>query len=133
MPLSRFQQITLGISGLTAVVIGLCILIAPYTFYASYGIALGQDPNLLSELRAPGAGLAAFGAIMLAGLVQAAFAPIAIVVACTVYLAFPVGRLVSLALDGTPSESILVALMIELIIAGLLFAAFGRRGFAVYS
>ena len=31
---------------------------APRAFYAGYGVALGSDPSLLNELRAPGAALA---------------------------------------------------------------------------
>jgi len=60
------QKIALGVAGITALGIGTVIVAAPHAFYASYGIALGPDPSLLSELRAPGAGLAAFGAVMLA-------------------------------------------------------------------
>ncbi len=127
MTLTLFQKIALGIAGLTAFAIGAFILFAPHTFYASYGIALGRDPNLLSELRAPGAGLAAFGGLMLAGVIRAAWTPVALVAALTVYLAFPVGRIVSLALDGMPSGSVIVALAIEVVIAGLCLVAFGRR------
>ena len=47
MQLTRFQKITLGIGGITALAIGTFITLAPHAFYASYGIALGQDPNLL--------------------------------------------------------------------------------------
>ena len=63
--MNLLQKIALGISGVTSLGIGSFILAAPHTFYASYGITLGFEPSLLSELRAPGAGLAAFGAIML--------------------------------------------------------------------
>jgi transposase InsO family protein len=47
---------------LTALTIGAFILFAPHAFYGSYGITLGEDASLLSELRAPGAGLAGFTA-----------------------------------------------------------------------
>ena len=124
MQLTRFQKITLGISGLTALAIGTLITLAPHAFYASYGITLGQDPNLLNELRAPGAGLAVFGALMLAGIVRAAMAPIALAVALTVFLAFPVGRIVGIVMDGVPSGSVIGALAFEIIIAALLLAAF---------
>ena len=123
MQLTRFQKITLGISGLTALAIGTLITLAPHAFYASYGITLGQDPNLLNELRAPGAGLAIFGALMLAGVFRAAMAPIALAVALTVFLAFPVGRIVGIVTDGIPSGSVIGALAFEIIIAGLLLAA----------
>lgn len=124
MQLTRFQKITLGISGLTALAIGTLITLAPHAFYAGYGITLGQDPNLLNELRAPGAGLAVFGALMLAGIVRAAMAPIALAVALTVFLAFPFGRIVGIVMDGIPSGSVIGALAFEIIIAALLLAAF---------
>jgi len=124
MQISRFQKITLGISGLTAMAIGTFIALAPHAFYASYGIALEHDPNLLNELRAPGAGLAVFGALMLAGVFRTAMAPIALAVALTVFLAFPVGRMVGIVMDGMPSGSVIGALAFEIIIAVLLLAAF---------
>ena len=124
MQITRFQKITLGISGLTALAIGTLITLTPHAFYASYGITLGQDPNLLNELRAPGAGLAAFGALMLAGIVRAAMAPIALAVALTVFLAFPAGRIVGIVMDGMPSGSVIGALAFEIVIAVLLLAAF---------
>ena len=124
MQLTRFQKITLGIGGVTALAIGTMITLAPHAFYASYGITLGQDPNLLNELRAPGAGLAVFGALMLAGIVRAAMAPIALAVALTVFLAFPFGRIVGIVMDGMPSGSVISALAFEIVIAALLLAAF---------
>lgn len=127
MTMTRFQKISLGIAGITAVSIGAFILIAPQAFYASYGIVLGPDPSMLSELRAPGAGLAALGVIMLAGLFRAAVAPVALAASMTVYIAFPVGRLVSLAVDGIPSGNVIGALVIEVFIAGLLLLASRRR------
>jgi hypothetical protein len=127
MTLTRFEKIMLCVSGLTALGIGTFILAAPLTFYASYGISLGDDASLLSELRAPGAGLAAFGALMLVGLVRHAFSTVSFVAALTVFLAYPAGRLVGLLVDGIPNGSILGALIIELVIAGLCLFAFRAR------
>ncbi len=127
MQLTRFQKVSLGVSGITALAIGSVITLVPHVFYASYGITLGEDPNLLSELRAPGAGLAVFGAIMLAGIVRTSMMPIALAVALTVYLAFPSGRIVGLVMDGIPSGSVLGALVVEVIIACLLLVAFWPR------
>lgn len=124
------QKIALGVAGITSLGIGAFILAAPHAFYASYGIALGPDPSLLSELRAPGAGLAGFGAVMLAGIVRPALRSAAIVAALTIFLAFPVGRVVGLAVDGIPSGGILGALVLELAVAGFCLLAF-RRGTAL--
>ena len=127
MSATRFQKIALGIAGVTALAIGGFITITPHAFYNSYGIALGADPNLLSELRAPGANLAALGAIILAGIVRPAWARVSAVVALTVFLAFPAGRIISLAVDGIPSGSVVGALVIEVVIGALCLAAFWRR------
>ncbi|MGI1663571.1 DUF4345 domain-containing protein [Palleronia sp. KMU-117] len=124
MTLNRIQKLALGLSGATSLGIGAAILAAPHAFYASYGIVLGPDPSLLSELRAPGAGLVASGAIMLAGIVRQALAQVAVAFALAVFLAFPAGRLVSLAVDGLPSSGILAALALELAIAVFCLFAF---------
>ena len=124
---SLFEKIALGLAGLTAFTIGAFILLAPHAFYAGYGITLGEDNNLLSELRAPGAGLAGFGLLMLSGIRSHAVLPVAMAVALTVFIAFPAGRLIGLAVDGMPSGSVIGALVAELIIAALCLAAFRRR------
>jgi hypothetical protein len=126
MPLTLLQKIALGISGITAFSIGAFIVVAPHAFYASYGVLLGNDADLLSELRAPGAGLAGFGAIMIAGILRSEFTQVSIVVALTVFLGFPAGRVVGLLADGMPSSSIVGALIVELLIAALCLVAFRK-------
>ena len=81
-------------------------------FYASYGIALGADPNLLSELRSPAANLSALGLVMLTGVIRPAWTRVSSVIALTVFLAFPAGRIVSLLLDGVPSASVIGAFVV---------------------
>ena len=125
--MKRVQQFALGLAGITSLGVGAVILVALHAFYASYGIALGPDPNLLSELRASGAGLAALGAVMLAGTVRPALRQAAVVVALIVFLAFPAGRVLGFVADGMPSSGILAALVLELGIAALCLFAF-RRG-----
>ena len=125
--MTRLQIIALGLAGITALGIGSLILVAPHAFYAGYGIDPGRDASLLSEMRAPGACLAALGAVMLAGIVRPALRHAAVVAALTVFLAFPAGRVVGLAVDGMPSGGILGALVLEIAIAALCLVAF-RRG-----
>ena len=127
MTTTWFQRLTLGAAGLAALGIGLAITAAPASFYASYGIVLGTDPNLLSELRAPGANLAALGAIILAGTVHQGIARLSAALGAVVFLAYAFGRIVSMALDGMPSSGLVQATMIELVIGGLC-AVLLRRG-----
>ncbi|MBI1386642.1 MAG: DUF4345 domain-containing protein [Rhizobiales bacterium] len=135
MTLRRLQKVALGIAGVSALGIGVAITLAPHAFYASYGIPLGSDPSLLSELRAPGAGLAALGAVMLAGIVRQSLSAVALVAALVVFLGFPAGRIVGLAVDGLPSAGIMAALVFELAVAALCLFAFrpgrGRAGMRV--
>lgn len=127
MPLSRFEKFVLGLAGTTATAIAGFILAAPHTFYASYGIHLGHDPSLLSELRAPAAGLLTLGLLMFVGIFQQKWVSVSIAAALTVFTAFPAGRLIGLAVDGVPSRGIIAALIIELIIAALCIIAFRHR------
>ena len=127
--MSFFQKASLFVAGLTAIVIGAVILVAPHTFYASYDIALGNDVSLLSDMRAQAANLAVLGAIMFAGIVRPAWSRLSVAVALTVFFAFPLGRFVGIATDGLPSAAILTALGIEVAIAALCLVAFrpGRQ------
>lgn len=127
MTLTVFERFSLGVAGVTALGIGGAILAAPHAFYASYGITLGDDPSLLSELRAPAAGLAALGLIMLGGIVRQTWAQLSIMSALVVFLAFPAGRMVGLVADGMPSNGILGAMILELGIAALCLLAFRKR------
>lgn len=128
MTTNWFQRTTLAVAGLTASTIGLTITFLPSMFYASYGIALDADPNLLSEIRAPGANLAALGFLMLGGALRARWFASARLIAITVFFSFAFGRLVSWSIDGVPDTSIIAALAIEIVIGSLvLLASVGMR------
>lgn len=114
-----YSRIVLGVGGLTAISIGSAIALAPHAFYASYGIAIEADPNLLSELRAPGANLAVLGMIMLGGAIKASLFPAARLLAVSIFLAFALGRMLSWIVDGQPSVSIVAALAFELVLGAL--------------
>ena len=122
--MTSFQKATLAIAGLTAIAIGAFILVAPIAFYASFDLPLGSSPDLLSDVRAQAANLAALGVVMLAGIVRPEWSRVSVVVAFVVFLAFPLGRFVAIAADGLPSQSMLAALGFELAIAALCLVAF---------
>ena len=120
------QKLALGIAGLAALTIGLAIVAAPHGFYATYGIALGADPSLLSELRAPGANLFVLGALILAGAFRPGMARLSAALGAVVYFAYALGRVVSIVLDGLPASGLVEALVIEVVIGGLCLVAFLR-------
>lgn len=111
-----YQRAITGFAGVIALSIGVAIAFFPITFYASYGISIDTDPNVLSELRAPGTNLAVLGVIMIAGAFKTNWFNIARVLVISVFLAFAAGRLVSWGIDGIPNASILSALVIEAVI-----------------
>lgn len=121
------RRIVLGFSGLTAASIGLAITMDPQAFYASYGIALVPQPNLMSELRAPAANLAVLGVIILSGALYQKAARLAALLGATVFSAFAAGRILSLILDGRPSNSVLAALGIEVVLALLCMWTVGQE------
>jgi hypothetical protein len=110
------RRLILGVAGLIAATLGLIITLSPLAFYSSYGIVVSPQPNLMSELRAPAANLAALGLIILSGALYQKMAQTAAWLGTTVFFAFAAGRLVSLMLDGRPSDSILYALGIEVML-----------------
>jgi len=126
--MTLFQRLTLCAAGLTALGIGLAITFAPHGFYAGYGIDLGTDPKWLSELRAPGANLAALGAVILVGALRPGMARFSAMLGTVVFLAFAFGRMASIVLDGWPGEGILAAFAIELVIGLLCLSASRGQG-----
>ncbi len=119
MKLELRGRLILGMSGLTAFAIGLAITLDPQSFYAHYGIVLSPQPNLMSELRAPAANLAVLGLIILCGAFYQKLVQASALLGATVFSAFTVGRTISFVLDGWPSENILAAFAIEVLLAVL--------------
>ena len=88
-------------------------------FFASNAVNLGTDPNLLSEVRAPGGLLLDSGIVMICGAIMKSLLRAALLTGVVVFSMYGVSRLVSILLDGMPSSSLIGALMIELIVGGI--------------
>lgn len=114
-----FTRLTLGVAGLLALGIGTAIAFLPDAFYASYGIVFPVSADLYSELRAPGANLTVLGTLIFMGVLKSGWTRFSAALGTTVFLAYAAGRIVSIVLDGMPSEPIFLALVIELAIGGL--------------
>jgi hypothetical protein len=125
---NRFTPIFLFLSGLLLLGIGSGILLVPQAFHAGNGIVLGDDPSLLSEVRAPGGLLVASAFLILIGALHLPLRSLAIVLTVLVYGSFGLARLLSLALDGMPSGGLVGATAIELIVAALGLVILYRSG-----
>ena len=124
----RFTGIFLFLSGLLLLGIGSTILLAPQAFHASNGIVLGDDPSLLSEVRAPGGLLTASSVLILLGTFRRSLRSLAMVLTVLVYGSFGLARLLGLALDGIPSIGLVGSTAIELIVAAIGLLILSRSG-----
>lgn len=118
-PLTRT---VLSLAGIMALGIGGFVLFDPHGFFAQNGIVLGDDPNLLSEIRAPGGVLLAAGIIMIAGAVTKRLMWAATLTAAVVFGMYGISRAVGFLLDGAPSSSLVGAMAVELLVG--VYAAF---------
>ena len=121
-----FTRLTLGVAGARARGIGAAITLGPDAFYGSYGIVLTASPDLYSEIRAPGANLAVLGAVMCIGALKPDWRRFSAALGTCVFFAYAAGRMVGIALDGMPSEAILLARAIERVLGGLCALALRR-------
>ena len=109
----------LALSGVIAMLIGAAILFVPHAFFATNAIELGPDPNLLSEIRAPGGPLLVAGIVMICGAVRKSLLRVALFTTAIVFSMYAVSRFVSIMLDGIPSSSLIGALIIEIVIGAI--------------
>lgn len=125
--MNRLTSIFLVFAALLLLAIGGTILLVPHTFYASDGIMLGNDPSLLSEIRAPGGLLASSGLLIFLGAFRTPLRSFAITLTVLVYGAFGLSRLVGFTLDGIPSNNLVMATGVELTVAVIGLVIFCRQ------
>lgn len=107
----------------TLVVFGGWRLVDPVGFYAFSGLALGDDAGMLSEVRAAGGVIMVAGVVVGLGAFRHAWSHISVGVAALIFLSLGLGRLVGIALDGSPGPDVLQGMAIELALGGLALAA----------
>ena len=107
---------TLLISGSIAVGIGAGILFAPEAFYAANNIQLAHDINLLSEIRAPGGALLACGVLIISGSFVPWLAFSATLVSSLMYISYGLSRILAMAIDGIPAQSLIIVCVLEMAI-----------------
>ncbi|WP_022694070.1 DUF4345 domain-containing protein [Ponticaulis koreensis] len=122
-----FSRATLGLSALILLVISAMILFAPAQFYASSSIELSAGTNLMSELKAAAGLLFVSALCLIAGAIFLRYTRTALRLNALIFGAYALGRLVSMAIDGIPSDALVHATGIEVVVAltsvALLFAA----------
>lgn len=131
---TKVLDIFLLISGFIAAGIGANILFLPVVFYASNGIELAGNINLLNEIRASGGALLAAGVLIISGSFIPGIKFTAIVLSALLYLAYGLSRVFSFIIDGIPSEGLVLAAGLEVFIGlGCIWIYFKYRAFLKYS
>jgi len=109
-------KIVLLCAGLLATAIGLMLLTAPVTFYKGYDFGLAGNVDLLNEIRASSGGLLMCGLVITLGSFLKPLTYPASIVSTCLYLSYGFSRLISMALDGTPSSGLVQAMVLEIIV-----------------
>lgn len=112
----KFIRIALFLFGTIAIGIGGALLFFPVSFEASAGIILGKNIGLLSEIRAYGSLILSGGIIILLGAFTNRLLPISIGLSSLFYLSIAVSRIISMVMDGVPSQTLVLATITETII-----------------
>ncbi len=128
MAMNIVTKVLLIISGIIGIGIGYSLLFSTVAFEASAGISIGENINLLSELRAPSGLLLIGGIIIFLGAFFSKLTFTSILLSSFIYLSYGLSRSVSVIYDGWPSEPLQIALVIELLIGFIsLFVLFRSK------
>jgi len=121
---SKVLKVILFISGLIAIGVGATILLMPVGFYAVSGINLNGDVNLLNEVRASGGALLACGILITSGAFVVKLTFTATVISTLLYLSYGLSRLLSMVVDGMPADSLIQAVILELVLGLICVVSF---------
>lgn len=116
-------RVLLCLSGALLFVVGMAVMFQPQMLFAADGAMFDTYPDLMSELRSPGGLLLASGIVIFLGAVRKNLSQLALMLSALVYGTYGVSRLVSMAFDGIPSTSLVVATGVELTV-GILSLVF---------
>lgn len=111
-----FKIVSLSLSGLLLFFVGIMRMSNPVKSYAkNSGIELGNDVNLLNEMRGVGAVMLCSGIIILLGTVVPVLTFTSFIVATLTFIGFAMGRTMSMISDGKPNKQISQGLIFELV------------------
>ena len=112
----KFIRIALFLFGSIAIGIGGALLFFPIPFQASAGIILDENIGLLSEMRAYGSLILSSGIIILSGAFTNRLLSLSIGLSCLFYLSIAVSRIISMVMDGIPTQTLVSATIAETMI-----------------
>ena len=109
-------KVVLAIAGLMFTGVGMFSLLAPVAFVARNGVDIAGNLSLLNDVRGYGGVLLGSGIIILSGVFVRALAFTSALLGAALYLLFAIGRAVSIALDGLPTDTLVKATVVEFVV-----------------
>lgn len=116
-------------AGLILLLVGGGILFAPHSFHAANGSTLGDNANLLSEIRAQGGLLLGFGLAILFTAFRQDLLDIGLWLTAIVYLSVAIPRAISIIIDGLPSNTLIGSTILEFFIGLLSICTIAIRNY----
>lgn len=113
---SKAVRAFLILSSIIGLYVGVGLLFFPISFQAQSEIILGDNISLLSDTRASGAVIVFASLLILLGIFRKDWTYISLLVSSLIFLSYGIGRILSLLLDGMPSQGLFVAMILELLI-----------------
>ncbi len=107
----------LFLAGAVLMLVGFYIGFMPTEYLGQFISNSELNPNILSEMRGMGGSLFIFGVFIFGGAFFLQIERIALTISALTFVSFSLFRVVSIFLDGMPSQSIFIALFIEIIFA----------------
>ena len=120
---SKVLKTILIVAGLVGMIVGGANLFVPVAFNASSGIDLGDNISLINEMRASGGGLLLSSIVILMGAFVSRLAFTSTLLATMLYLGYGFSRVVSIMIDGMPSDDLVSVAIFEIFVG--LVALFG--------
>ncbi|WP_190808799.1 DUF4345 domain-containing protein [Flagellimonas sp. S3867] len=112
-----FTIVTLALSGLLLLMVGIARLSNPISNYAkNSGITIANDVDLLNEVRGTSAVMLLGAILVLLGILVPDLTLTSHIIATLLFLGFAVGRFVSIAADGQPNKKIKQGIVFELVL-----------------
>lgn len=116
------------VNGAIALTVGAFLFFQPEALFALNGVALSGDPNLMSEVRAPGGVLLLAAPFIFAAAFVSRWQGAALGLSALVYLGYGAARTYSIAVDGLPANDLVWAMGIEWALGMLSLTALASRG-----
>ncbi|WP_281612749.1 DUF4345 domain-containing protein [Flammeovirga sp. SubArs3] len=113
---SKTLKVYLLLSGILLSIIGALTSFNPIEIKANEGIILAGNPSALNDVRSFGMLLIATALFSSIGVFKESIRKPAIISVFTLFLSLGLGRVLSIALDGFPSDGILKATVLELVL-----------------